>query len=1755
MELYDFTYGWIGDGTPNNPYIIDGNDSVFDAHGIGAAIFIGNATIPITKSFIVTGWTILNCSSTSPQDIFNPGAGLVLYNCNGTINITGNHFSFSNYGAVARQCGPLLSMYNNTFSNDSGAGLLMIDTNGASLVGNTANGSQIGFALESSDSCQLRRNNLTDNKMGALLNHSSANVLLENNCSFNTRIGIRLNDSNGCLLQNNTCAFNLGTGSDEAGISILAGGSNNQIIGNSVRSNLQGIFVQQSPHTTIASNTVQGNSAIGIHTVGAYQIISENLCADNGVESISAENGGNLLIENNTCSGSGILVSSATSPKLANNRLQGPGGISLLGLSQGSVFGNRVENSSAEGISLSSCHGVQVRQNTLRYGATGIALRDSSGSNLIRLNVLSDFNLGISLNGASLGNQVLFNSIFQGTGVSGIRIQSTDQSIVRGNTLTSSGQFGIWIGPTISTSVLGNNVTGHLLDGILLEGAGHSNQVQGNNVNQNGVGINVSQASGNTITANTVKNNHQSGIYLSSSSGNLVSLNNCSQNGDLSPSGSGIFALNSQKDSIQNNSCWSNSHSGIGVAGGSPYVENNTCASNVEGVLVDSSAGARVRNNTIKLNQIGIALHGGSGAKLDHNNVSSSSSDGVRLSGESGAKVHDNLVTSNRGYGINVTNCPGPQIFLNILIGNNGSSGPQAFDDDATHVWNSTTPIGNLWSDWTSPDANRDGIVDLPYQLSGGGRDQAPLSSSVGPVNGLQGFPGTGNILVKWSVPNYSAVGPVTHYLLERHVGTSVKNLTFSGDVTSYNDNSIAAWTTYTYFVSARNAYGTSIGMNVSVGASDNLPPQLTILFPLDRANLNLSSFSVAWNGTDGASGSGISRYEVSLENGPWSDVGKSLSYPLTNLAQGPHRFAVRAWDIVGNSATNTTDFVIDTYAPQLSITAPGSGSLFNTTSVAVTWTIGADNGTSVRYQVKLDNGQFLSVGSNQSVTFSSLAQGDHLVLVRALDAANNLASASVAFRIDSDAPVVVITAPTAPYIGSLKVTVTWTVQLNGAGASRSEVSLDHGAWDLVGANTSIGLTLSEGAHHFEVRAFDEANNSGNASISFTVDITAPQLVIESPLNDTWVSTQKVTVSWNGTDVVSGIAWYEVRVDNDSTWINRSLLKQYQTPALSEGDHSVEVRGFDRAGNNATAVSRFRLDSIAPQVTGISPPYGAPLNQTSVTFRWNATDLYSGLNSTTVSIDGGVPIQVGLNTSFIANNLSDGEHGISVRVYDNATNVGLWTSRVLVDTIAPQLNITDPKNDVIIQARTVIVAWTTSDNSSGLRTIYGKLDGGSWEDWTLAYNYHMVNPLPAGMTEGPHTVYVKSWDNAGNFRVRSVNFTVDVSAPIVQITSPLQNSWTNNTTVLVVWIGSDYPSGMDHFEVRIDGGNWTNVGLNTSRLFVELAIGSHLVEVKGFGNTTQNRTAAVSFGIDQTPPMEVIINPPAKYVRNRTIYLTWEPPVNSSDVRHYEARVTKTYWNGGQFITVNGTWFNSGPSTSLSLSDNPDGEYNVSIRAVDRAGNIGPASGANLTLDATPPSIISYAPLGQVTSLLPQVVVQFSEPMNHASVHIEIPGFNGGTAWSGNSITFTPDQALAFNQTYLVSVTGKDLAGNPLPAYGWTFRTIPNLGTVAGKVVNDLGSPVSGAIVRLENGLTTATDKNGAFSLTGSGGAHILTIQVKGFEDKVFNVTITAGTITNVGLAQMQKAPSDYSWVIVLTFVLLIAVAAELLYLQRKRKK
>ena len=53
----------------------------------------------------------------------------------------------------------------------------------------------------------------------------------------------------------------------------------------------------------------------------------------------------------------------------------------------------------------------------------------------------------------------------------------------------------------------------------------------------------------------------------------------------------------------------------------------------------------------------------------------------------------------------------------------------QSFDTNNTNFWNDTAGRGNYWSDWTVPDENEDGIVDMPCNISGSGyaKDFFPL--------------------------------------------------------------------------------------------------------------------------------------------------------------------------------------------------------------------------------------------------------------------------------------------------------------------------------------------------------------------------------------------------------------------------------------------------------------------------------------------------------------------------------------------------------------------------------------------------------------------------------------------------------------------------------------------------------------------------------------------------------------------------------------------------------------------------------------------------------------------------------------------------------------------------------------------------------------------------------------------------------------------------------------------------------------------
>jgi len=91
---------------------------------------------------------------------------------------------------------------------------------------------------------------------------------------------------------------------------------------------------------------------------------------------------------------------------------------------------------------------------------------------------------------------------------------------------------------------------------------------------------------------------------------------------------------------------------------------------------------------------------------------------------------------------------------------------------------------------------------------------------------------------------------------------------------------------------------------------------------------------------------------------------------------------------------------------------------------------------------------------------------------------------------------------------------------------------------------------------------------------------------------------------------------------------------------------------------------------------------------------------------------------------------------------------------------------------------------------------------------------------------------------------------VDLTPPTLSIISPIANSVVNSSSVTVSWIGSDDASGIEHYEVKLDAGSWTDVGTEVSYVFTGIADGNHTVRVRAVDKAGNPAEIQVSFSVE-----------------------------------------------------------------------------------------------------------------------------------------------------------------------------------------------------------------------------------------------------------------------------------------------------------------
>lgn len=323
--------------------------------------------------------------------------------------------------------------------------------------------------------------------------------------------------------------------------------------------------------------------------------------------------------------------------------------------------------------------------------------------------------------------------------------------------------------------------------------------------------------------------------------------------------------------------------------------------------------------------------------------------------------------------------------------------------------------------------------------------------------------------------------------------------------------------------------------------------------------------------------------------DGVW-DTGWGSVGPVTQTyaTSGRYTIFMQLRDPNNMTATAQKQVTVDSVPPVtralLSGTLGSGGWYISSVSVTLSATDDLTFVSATRYD--LDDAGWTAYAQ----PFDISANGNHTVRYYSVDALGNVEPVqSASVSIDTTPP---------------RATITLSGTKGNAGWYTSDVMAALGGLDatsgLEGISYSIDggavrlftnpFTLTDGRHSIDYSATDIAGNRGaTQTAKVNVDTTPPELSIYSPSGTITIAT--VTVSWTASDDISGIADYQISVDNGSfqTLGNETLRA---TIRLADGEHTIAIRAVDAAGNPVTRETQVRVDTNFLSFTG--PFKGVP---------------------------------------------------------------------------------------------------------------------------------------------------------------------------------------------------------------------------------------------------------------------------------------------------------------------------------------------------------------------------------------------------------------------------------------------------------------------------------------------------------------------------------------------------------------------------------
>ncbi|MCE4144202.1 non-fimbrial adhesin SiiE [Salmonella enterica subsp. enterica serovar Infantis] len=734
-----------------------------------------------------------------------------------------------------------------------------------------------------------------------------------------------------------------------------------------------------------------------------------------------------------------------------------------------------------------------------------------------------------------------------------------------------------------------------------------------------------------------------------------------------------------------------------------------------------------------------------------------------------------------------------------------------------------------------------------------------------------------------------------------------------------------------------------------------------------------------------------------------------------TALSDGSHDVTVKVEDIAGNTASSSAyNFQIVTQTQKPTIELVNDTGVDNTDHI-INEKNPALTGTAAPYStVKLyiDGALIAEVRTNKDGRWEytlkadqGLVDGDHRITASVEDIAGNIAH-SDPFLISVDTaisiPIVSLSPDSDSGIADDNLTniVKPTLHLKDIDPDIISVQV----WDAM-SDTQIGVAtqqpdgswaytftsdLTEGLHQVYVKVEDIAGNKANSAVfDFTIDTTVSTPVISLlSKDDTGVTGDNLTninkpgFAISGVDadahrVVVQVMHNGVSEEIELSHLNGSWLF---TPGntWADGSYTLTVKVEDKAGNTNYSAPLTVVIDTQIAIDGVELVNDSGVKGDNMTnddrphFR---VTVPTDVNEVRLSIDGGnswvqaTPGVAGSWEYIWPTDLADGQYTLTVEATDKAGNTVTKTIDFAVDTtLSVPVIVLDSADDTGIQGDNMTnstqptfalqhidddaVRVTVSVEHGGVTTTFDATKGtGGWS----------FTPTGA-WADGDYTLSVSVEDKAGNTsHSASLTVTVDTQIAINNIElvndSGIPND--NLTNNVRPHFQVTVPTDVNVVRLSIDGGKtWFNATQSATPGAWDyiwpddVADGGYTLTVEATDKAGNKTTQELDFTIDTTLSVPTLSLDSAddSGIAGDNITNVKTPGFTLNNIDTDVNRVTVEVMHNGikqevPLVQTGGQW------RFAPTSDWADGDYILTVKVEDRAGNVKQSAPLTVTVD------------------------------------------------------------------------------------------------------------------------------------------------------------------------------------------------------------